>query len=183
MNPEKVLEEIEKSSKNYFLPIIGSEKGSVLEKLIKENQPKSVLEIGTLVGYSAILMAKNLAKGKIISLEIDPKAAEAARENIEKAGFSEKVEVIAGDAKKIIPKLKEKFDLVFIDAAKEEYIEYLKLAEPRLNKNAVIVADNAKIFAEEMRDYLNYVRNSGRFESKFYDFGFDGVEVSIAKNI
>ncbi len=162
-----------------FLPIVGPVKGALLEKLVKENKPNIVLEIGALVGYSAILMAKNMTEGKIVSLEIDERAAEVARQNIERAGLSDRVEIIVGDAKETIKGLKETFDMIFIDAAKEEYFQYLKLAEKNMRKGTVIVADNAKVFADEMKDYLNYVRNSGNYDSKFYDFGSDGVEVSI----
>ena len=186
---EKVLEEIEGMAsspppglhKRGFLPLIGREKGTVLERIVLEKKPKLVLEVGTLVGYSAILMAKGMDKGKIISLEVNPQAAEMARKNIEKAGLSGRIEVIVGDAKQLITSLKGPFDLVFLDAAKEEYIEYLKLAEPKLSPRAVVVADNAKMFAREMKDFLEYVRHSGKYESTFHDFGFDGVEVSTSK--
>lgn len=189
MNPEKVLEEIEEMAgtpptwgkhhpKTSFLPIIGREKGAVLEKLVQENQPKLILEIGTLIGYSAILMGMHLKKGRIISLEIDLQAADRARKNIEKAGLSAKVEIITGDAQETIPRLKGMFDMVFLDAAKSVYLPCLKLVEGKLSPEAVIVADNVKMFAQEMQDYLEYVRNSGKYKSKTVDFGFDAVEVS-----
>lgn len=188
MNPEKILKEIEAGElpsgmgrwirMPSSLPIIGREKGVLLEKIVKEKNPRLILEVGTLVGYSAILMGMHLKKGKIISLEFDSHAAEIARQNIAKAGLSDKIEIIVGDARETIPKIKDTIDMLFLDAAKEEYFGYLKLAEPKLAKNAVIVADNAKIFAEEMRDFLDYVRNSGKYKSTFHDFGFDGVEVS-----
>ncbi len=161
-----------------FLPIIGRKKGALLEKLVRKQKPKFILEIGTLVGYSAILMARNLKKGKIISLEIDKNAAKIAQENIANADLSDKVEIVVGDAKKTIKKLDKRFDFIFIDAKKEEYFAYLKLLENKMKKGCVIVADNAKIFAEAMEDYLYHVRNSGVYKSEFYDFGTDGVEVS-----
>ncbi len=72
-----------------------------------------------------------------------------------------------------------KFDLIFIDAAKEEYLEYLKLIERKLREGSVVVADNAGTFAEQMRDYLKYVRTSGKYGSEYRSFGEDGVEVSV----
>jgi len=162
-----------------FLPIIGPVKGALLEKVIKESKPRKVLEVGTLVGYSVILMAKNMKDGKIVSLEIDEKAANIAKENLEKSGLSEKVDIIVGDAKEIIKNLKDSFDLIFIDAAKNEYYTYLKLVEKNIHKDTVVFADNAKVLADEMKDYLNYVRNSGRYRSEFHDCGSDGVEVSV----
>ncbi len=162
-----------------FLPIIGRVKGKLLEDTVKKHKPELILEVGTLVGYSAILMARNMEKGKIISLEIDKKAAEIAKENIRKAGLKNKVDIILGDARDTIKKLDKTFDMIFIDAAKKEYFEYLKLLEDKMHKGTIIVADNAKIFSDAMSDYLDYVRNSGKYDSKFYDFGFDGVEVSV----
>ncbi len=87
--------------------------------------------------------------------------------------------MVVGDAIKIIPTLKDCFDAVFIDAVKTEYYEYLKLVEPNLHTGSVVVADNAGIFADQMRDYLDYVRNSGCYESRFRRVGEDGVEVSL----
>src|SRR3989338_8709134 len=95
---ESVLRDIEGLSKDKFLPIIGREKGSVLISVIKKYNPKKILEIGTLVGYSAIMMAKNMKSGKIITLEIDKDTAKLARENIEKARLSDRIEIMAGDA-------------------------------------------------------------------------------------
>lgn len=127
-------------------------------------------------------MAKNLPpQGKIITIEIDEALAQIAERNIERVGFSDRIRVVAGDAKQVIPRLNEKFDLVFIDATKEEYLDYLKLAEHKLRKGGTVVADNAGIFANEMKNYLHYVRRSGKYQSKFHDFPEvkDGVEVSI----
>ncbi|HLD88982.1 MAG TPA: O-methyltransferase [Candidatus Nanoarchaeia archaeon] len=180
MNPDLILNDIESLSRKNFLPIIGPVKGKFLATAIKKYKVKKILEVGTLVGYSSILMAKHLPKeGKIFTIEINRKSAKIAEDNIKKAGLSEKIRVIVGDAKKIIPKLKEKFDMLFIDAVKEDYLEYLKLAENKLNKGCIVLADNAKIFANEMNDYLEYVRNSGRYKSSLLDAGFDGVEFSI----
>lgn len=79
----------------------------------------------------------------------------------------------------VIPTLKETFDFVFIDAEKSEYFKYLKLAEGKLQKGAVVFADNAGFFAEQMGDYLDYVRNSGKYKSRYIKVGEDGVEISV----
>jgi predicted O-methyltransferase YrrM len=177
---EMILKEIEKMKEREFLPIIGPDKGQVLIKVIHESKPKRILEIGTLIGYSAILMAKELdADAHITTIEIHAGEAKLARENIEKAKVRPKIEVIVGDAIKVIPKLTGKFDMVFIDAAKEEYSDYLRLIEKKLHKGSVIVADNAGIFADQMKEYLDYVRSSGKYTSKYMPFGEDGVEVSV----
>ncbi len=88
------------------------------------------------------------------------------------------MEIRVGDAKQLISAVAGPIDLLFLDAAKEEYLAYLKLAEPLLAPKAVVVADNVKRFADAMRDYLEYVRKSGNYESECHDFGFDAVEVS-----
>lgn len=180
---QKVLREIERITGKHFLPIIGPEKGKVLAGVVRKYKPKRILEIGGLVGYSAILMASNLPKtGKIISIELRENAADIARENISKAGFEEIIEVRVGDAKEVIPKLRKekiKFDMMFLDAVKEDYLTYLKLAEPMLAGNVVVVADNAGVFAEAMEDYLDYVRNSGKYRSEYADVGFDALEISV----
>ncbi len=177
---EQVLREIELQSKKQFLPIIGPEKGTVLTRVIRETQPRRVLEVGTLIGYSAILMGKYLpANAEIVTIEIHADEAQIAKENIQRAKIPPKIEVIVGDAKKIIPELTGFFDMVFIDAEKTEYLTYLQLAEPKLLVGSVIVADNAGIFADQMHDYLAYVRSSGKYKSHYEAFGKDGVEVSI----
>ena len=83
-----------------------------------------------------------------------------------------------GDAKEVIPTLKGTFDLIFIDAEKREYIDYMRLVEKKIQKGSLVVADNVVIFAEEVKDYLEYVRSSGKYRSKFIPVGADGLEVS-----
>ena len=174
---DEVLENIQEAQKRTLLPIIGRVKGQVLVRIVESENPQRILEIGTLVGYSAILMAKHLPKGaKIVSIEVDKNSASQARKNIAEAQLEEKIELIVGDARREIKKLKEKFDVLFLDAAKEQY---LKLAEPKLKEGAIVVADNVKIFKDDMADFLEYVRQSGRFRSERIDFGQDAVEVAI----
>ena len=201
-----VLSELEEIAKKDFLPSIGPIKGEIIEDIINKYKPKKILEIGTLHGYSAILMANfllslNNDKGYknnyyknieiiVTCLEIDQQLADIAKNNIEQAGLSDRIEVITGDALKIIPTLKSKyrFDLVFIDAVKNHYLRYLKLIEDNslLNNKSVIVADNVLIYENEMKDYLNYVRNSSRYNSyttnttlEFTKNVKDALEVSI----
>jgi predicted O-methyltransferase YrrM len=176
----EILKEIEKKTKKQFLPIIGPHKGKTLEEVIRDIKPNRVLEVGTLIGYSAILMAKELdSKAHLITIEIHEDEAEIARENIRRAKMAPKVDVITGDAKQVIPTLKGKFDMVFIDAEKSEYMEYMRLVEPKLHTGSVVVADNAGIFADDMKDYLDHVRSSGKYTSKYISYGEDGVEVSV----
>ena len=177
---DEVLKEIERMTEDEFLPIIGPHKGKVLVEAFRKAKPKHVLEVGTLIGYSAILIGKELNKeATITTIEIHKNEAQVAKQNIERAGIPPRVDVIVGDALKVIPTLKECFDAIFIDAEKTEYFQYLKLTENKLHEGTVIVADNAGIFADQMQDYLDYVRNSGKYKSSFVQVGEDGVEISI----
>ncbi|MBS7616945.1 O-methyltransferase [Candidatus Bathyarchaeota archaeon] len=174
---EKVLRKIEDEARMGRLPhpIVGN-RGKILVEVIRENKPRRVLEIGTLVGYSAILMGKELSSdAHLITVEKDDNSAKIARENIRKAEIPPTVELIVGDALEIIPKLEGTFDLVFIDAEKSEYLKYLQLVENKLHKGSVVVADNA----ENAPDYLDYVRCSGKYTSKHIPAGAGGVEVSV----
>ena len=177
---EEVLRQIEQMSEKNFLPIIGPQKGKILADEIRKLKPKHVLEVGTLIGYSAILMGKELDdKAEIVTIEIHRNEAELAGENIVRANIEAKVKIVAGDALQVIPTLTGQFDFAFIDAEKTEYFNYLKLAEDKLRKGAVVFADNVLIFADQVRDYLDYVRNSGKYQSRFIKVGEDGVEISI----
>lgn len=177
---DEILREIEALAQREFLPIVGPIKGKILAEAVRKAEPKYVLEVGTLIGYSAVLIAKELsADAEITTIEIHAEEAEAAEENIRRAQIVPKINVIAGDAIEVIPKLKDCFDAVFIDAEKTEYYEYLKLMEDKLHRGTVVVADNAGIFADQMQNYLNYVRNSGKFKSTYFQVGDDGVEVSV----
>jgi predicted O-methyltransferase YrrM len=188
----QVLKSLEKMAEKEFVPSIGPIKGKIIKDTIKRYRPKDILEIGTLYGYSAILMASTLlgSDGKVVTIEIDKFLAETAKKNIVDAGLSEKTEVITGKALDIIPILDRKFQLMFLDAAKREYLEYLKSAEKYcLEKGAVIIADNVKVSKDEMQDYLEYVRNSGIYTSRTIETTLeftpnieDAIEISI-KNI
>jgi predicted O-methyltransferase YrrM len=187
-----VLKSLEKMAEKEFVPSIGPIKGKIIKDTIKRYRPKDILEIGTLYGYSAILMASTLpgSDGKVVTIEIDKSLAETAKKNIVDAGLSEKTEVITGNALDIISTLDRKFQLMFLDAAKGEYLEYLKSAEKYcLEKGAVILADNVKVSKDEMQDYLEYVRNSGVYTSRTIETTLeftpnieDAIEISI-KNI
>ncbi|MCL4430666.1 MAG: class I SAM-dependent methyltransferase [Chloroflexi bacterium] len=177
---DEVLRLIEKASEKAFLPIIGPYKGRILAEEVRKAKPRHLLEVGTLIGYSAILMGKELDdKSEIVTIEIHRDEAELAGKNIIRAKILPKIKIITGDALIVIPTLRGQFDFAFIDAEKSEYFQYLKLAEGRLRKGAVVFADNAGVFADQMGDYLNYVRKSGKYQSRYIQVGSDGVEISV----
>jgi len=165
-----LLRELEQTAKREYLPSIGPIKGKIISDIIKRYKPAKILEIGTLHGYSAILMADlQFDDGKLITIEIDKNLADIARKNIAKVGLSHKIEVISGNALEVIPTLTGyKFDLIFLDAAKSEYLQYLRLLEEKdlMKKDSVVVADNVILYENEMKDYLEYVRSSDRYKSQ-----------------
>jgi predicted O-methyltransferase YrrM len=179
MESDIVLREIEGLSKRTYLPIIGPVGRKHLVDTVRRFNVRNVLEVGTLVGYSAILLAEHLPRnGRVVSIEKSPESARLAEENIRRAGLADKIELRIGDALILIPGINDKFDMVFLDATKDEYLKYLKLSENKLERGGAVFADNVKMSAHEMRDYLDYVRNSGRYKSEYIDVGFDGVEIS-----
>lgn len=121
----------------------GNLQGQVLTMLSKMIQPKRILEVGTFTGYSAICLAKGLTEdGKLITIELDDELEALSKKYFEKAGLTGKIEQRIGPALEIIPKIDETFDLVFLDADKEEYSGYFHLVFDRLRSGGIIIADN-----------------------------------------
>ncbi len=161
-----MLREIEEIGERKFIPSIGPEKGKILAKVLRDKKPKQILEVGALYGYSAILMAKNAPDAIVTTVEMNPEHAKTTLNNVKRAGLENRIKVIEGDAMKILTKLRESYDLVFLDANKGQYLAYLKAVEKRLPKSALVVADNVGIFKDEMPDFLEYVRNKGPYKSR-----------------
>jgi caffeoyl-CoA O-methyltransferase len=122
---------------------VSANQGKFLQVLAKTCNARNILEIGTLVGYSTIWMARALPKGgKLISLEYEPRHAEVAERNIDRAGLSNVVEIRVGKALDLLPKLTGPFDMIFIDADKPPYKEYFEWAMKLSRPGTLIVADN-----------------------------------------
>ena len=178
MNIKDLLKEMELVAKNNSYPIIGSEKAEFLAGLVREKRPKIILEIGTLIGYSSIVMAINqIDAGKIVSLEGNTTSAKLAQRNIKKAGFEGKINIIVGKALAVLPELRGNFDFVFIDADKNEYFEYFQAVQRLLNKDAVVVADNVARFPKEMEEFLSQVRQDKSLHCENVRFGDDAMEI------
>ncbi|MEM0997705.1 MAG: O-methyltransferase [Bacteroidota bacterium] len=121
----------------------GHIQGRFLSFLSRIKQPKSILEIGTYTGYSAICLAEGmLPEGQLTTIEIDPEREAMIRDYLERAGLAGRYNLLIGPAGNFIPKLNGPFDLVFLDADKENYIAYFDLVLPKLATGGMIIADN-----------------------------------------
>lgn len=197
------LEQVQKTNKQAGIPDINVSptQGKLLYLLTKLKGARNVLEIGTLGGYSSIWMAQALPEtGKIYTLEFNPAYAKVAKQNIREAGYENNVEVIVGKALDTLPKLEEKklvFDLIFIDADKENYPHYLNWALKLANSGALIVADNVirngEIFNETSTDervkgiqqFMDLLVNNPDIDSTAIQTvgakGYDGFMMGIVK--
>ena len=151
---KKELEKIKQKALDEHIPIIMDDTLEVVDKILKEVKPKRILEIGTAVGYSAICFSEYLSEdGEIDTIERDEERIIEAKANIEKVGVSNKINIYSGDAVEILPTLNNKYDVVFIDAAKGKYPFFLKEALRMLDTHGVILADNILYKGYVMSDY------------------------------
>lgn len=180
---DNILYEINREAHlNMVKPIMlsGHYQGKILEFFSSMIRPTRILEIGTYTAYSAICLAKFLQKnGKLITIEINNELERTIKENIKKAGLSDKIEVLIEDAKEVIPKLKEDFDLIYIDADKKNNQWYYDNVLPKLKTGGHIIIDNAlwygKVCEEELikhdknteviHAFNNYVHHDSRVEN------------------
>jgi len=171
----KELEKIKKKALEDKIPIIMDDTLDVIDRLLTEKKPKRILEIGTAVGYSAICFSKYLSEnGKIDTIEREEERYLQAKENIKKVEIEDKINLFFGDAVEILPTLEEKYDVVFIDAAKGKYPFFLKEALRMLNEKGIIIADNVLYKGYVMSDYNKHkqrtaVRNLREFLQELKD--------------
>jgi predicted O-methyltransferase YrrM len=143
----EVMADMEAVAERDGVPIVHWETGRFLAVLCRTLDPV-VLEVGTAIGYSTLHMAEQLTEGRVITLEVDPDRARQARESFERAGVSDRIELIEGDARETIESVPGPIDLLFVDAAKDEYATYIELAEPKLSDRALMVVDNMLMSGE-----------------------------------
>ena len=190
-NPKSILQTIDNFvlESGQFLMNVGPEKGEILKNHLLKSEPNNVIELGTFIGYSAVLISSTIGeKSQLTSIDSDIHSIEIAKELINFAGLAHKVDLLHGSAEEIIPKLNFNADFVFIDHAKKKYLSDLKLLESEgiILKNCVVFADNVGIFKDEMADYFVYVRESGEYLSQNFSSKleyrnniYDAVEISI----
>jgi predicted O-methyltransferase YrrM len=143
LRPERsaVMAEMEAVADRDRVPIVHWEAGRFLATLCRALDPL-VLEVGTAIGYSTLHMAEQLEQGRVVTLERDPDRAAQARDFLGRAGVAQRVELVEGDALDTIGSLEGPFDLLFVDASKGQYRDYIDLAEPKLADRALLVVDN-----------------------------------------
>lgn len=197
--PEKpVIEQIEQEAVDTFVPIIRKETQSFLKVLLMIKQPSRILEIGTAIGFSAILMSEYMPEdGRITTIEKYEKRIPVARENFRRAEKEEQITLIEGDALEVMQSLEDTYDLIFMDAAKGQYIHYLPEAVRLLSVGGVLVSDNVlqdgdvieSRFAVErrnrtihsrMREYLYELKHHEQLETSILPLG-DGIALSVKR--
>lgn len=154
---DDILLQIKDDAKKINRPInINPEDGKLLELLIKISDSKKILEIGTFYGYSTIWLARSIENGIIYTIEKDKDSYEKAEQNFIKANVNNKIKILKGTAEEILPTLNEEFDLIFIDAEKNHYLQYLYFVEKLLKKGGLLVADNTLLSGAVYMDELPY---------------------------
>ena len=190
------LEKIKQKALQEHIPIIMDDTLEVIEKYLKNQKPSRLLEIGTAVGYSAICFTEFLDENGIIdTIERDEQRVKEAEENIVKAEVKDKINIYAGDAVEVLPTLNEKYDVVFIDAAKGKYPFFLKEALRMIKPEGIIFADNIlykgyvmsdynkhkqRKAVRNLREYIKEVSENPNLETEILEVG-DGLAVSIIK--
>ena len=193
-----ILETIEQEALKERVPIIRKEMQSFLKVLLLLKRPERILEIGAAVGFSALLMSEYAGNGcRIDTIENYEKRIQKAEENIKRAGKEEQIHLLKGDAMEILKTLEEPYDMIFVDAAKAQYIAYFPEVMRLLNKDGMLISDNVlqdggimeSRFAVErrdrtihsrMREYLYLLKHDERLETAVVPIG-DGASVSVKK--
>ena len=190
--------EMEKYAGENNVPIIEKDSIAFIMKYIKKNNIKSVLEIGSAIGYSTILMASSNQDTIVTTIERDETRYMECLKNVKKCGMEKKINVVYQDALELNLSEDLRYDLIFIDAAKGQYIKFFEKYKNFLNPNGTIITDNInfhgyvgqsskldkgnlKSLVEKIEKYIEFLKTNPEFDTKFYDIG-DGLSVSTWKN-
>ena len=192
-----VCAEIEKTVEEDYFPIVEKETAALLEVMCQALCPQAILEIGTAVGYSAILMKTATGpKTKITTIERYERAADLAVRNIERAGFAQNIEVVLGDAADILPSMNGQYDLIFLDAAKGQYPYFLQHLVRVLKPRGMLICDNVlykgmtaentlvirrkKTIVKRLRMFLDAITHHEQLTTCIIPMG-DGLTISIKR--
>lgn len=198
-SPEsEIIEIIEREALETYVPIIRKETQSLLKVLLLLKKPVKILEVGTAIGFSSILMSEYMPEnGHITTIEKYEKRIPIARENFKRAGREGKITLLEGDALEIMQSLEDSYDMIFMDAAKGQYIRYLPEALRLLSPEGLLISDNVlqdgdlieSRFAVErrnrtihsrMREYLYELKHNESLQTTILPLG-DGVALSVKK--
>jgi len=159
---------------------VSEEDGRFMRVLIGLRNAKSILEIGAASGYSGIWLGLGAREshGHVVSIEFDPQRAKEAAANIQKAGLTDVVRVVHGDAFVEIPKLQGTFDVVFLDAWKPDYKRFFDMVYPRLDAGGVFLAHNVINKSSEMKPFLDAIQNHPGLFTSIVSPGSEGMSVS-----
>lgn len=192
------LEELEREARASFVPVIRREMQSFLKVFLAMKRPGRVLEVGTAVGFSAILMCENLpADSRITTIENYEKRIPAARENFRRSGYEDRITLLEGDAARVLPTLADPYDFIFMDAAKGQYIRFLPEVLRLMEPGSVLISDNVlqdgeiiesrfaverrnRTIHKRMREYLYTLKHHPRLVTAVLPLG-DGITVSICR--
>lgn len=198
MEKEEILFNIKEEALKNHVPIIEDDSLEYIANILKEKKPNKILEIGTAVGYSAINFSKYLVGegAKVLTIEIKEQMYEKAIQNITLMGLQDKIEVINADATKYLKNINEQFDVVFIDAAKGQYLVFLEEAIRLCKLGGIIIADNMlyrgrtlsdynehkhRTATNRLREYLVQMKEDKRLDSTLIKVG-DGLAISVLKS-
>ncbi len=193
----ETIKEMERYAEANNVPIIERDSIEFVNKYIQMNGVKKILELGTAIGYSAILMANASEDVEITTIERDEKRYREAVKNVNKVGLDKRIEIVFNDALEV-NLAGFKYDLIFIDAAKGQYIKFFEKFENYLNPGGIIITDNLKFhglvqnkekiesrnvrgLVTKIEKYIEFLKGNEEFITRFYDIG-DGLSVSFKKN-
>ena len=189
------LMEMEEYANINHVPIIEREVAQLLKVLFKISKPKNILEIGTAIGYSALIMAMSTDNDcKITTIERRTDMVELAERNIQNTEYKDRIKILHGEAEDIIPTLKDNYDFIFLDAAKGQYLDFFNNCIDILENKGIIMSDNVlfkgmvatdklvirrkKTIVKRLRQYLKYINNLEGYESCIIPIG-DGVALTF----
>ncbi len=177
----RILTEIRARDKGQLA--VSEEDGRFLRLMIASSNRKRALEIGGASGYSAIWMAQGLRAtgGRLVTIEYDATRAKELADNIKRAGFSDIVQVVSGDAFAEIPKLQGNFDFVFLDAWKRDYKKFFDLVYPRLDKGGLFTAHNVVNKRSEMGDFLDTIQRNPSLWTTIVAPSGEGISLSYKR--
>ena len=195
----ELLDTIEKEALDTFVPIVRKEMQSFLRLLLAMQKPMRILEVGTAVGFSAILMAEYGPKDcEIVTIENYDKRIPIAKTNFERAGKEKQITLLEGDAAEVMPTIDEPFDLIFMDAAKGQYINFMPEVMRLLKEDGLLISDNVlqdgdiieshfvverrnRTIYKRMREYLYELTHNDELVTSVLPIG-DGITVSVKKS-